>query len=80
MITPLLAVLLTVSGVGATTPIVLDAEFDPFANTVKDIMTPLSEESMQIIQEYTDFRNTYPLELALSHDNTSTTLPAISSR
>ena len=67
MITPLFMLLITLSTAGATAPIILEDQFDPFTNTVKEIMTPLSEEARNILAEYTEFRNTYPLHLSLNN-------------
>ena len=70
MITPLFMLLITLSSAGVAAPIVSEDLFDPFTNTVKEIMTPLSDEAREILAEYTEFRNTYPLHLSLNNSAT----------
>ena len=70
MITPLFMLLITLSTAGATAPIILEDQFDPFANGFREIMTPMTQESLDILAEYTEFRNTYPWHLSLNNSAT----------
>ena len=70
MITPLFMLLITLSSAGVAAPIVSEDLFDPFANGFREIMTPMTQESLDILAEYTEFRNTYPLHLSLNNSAT----------
>ena len=71
MIPPITILLLSiVSSTG------LAVGFDPIENSFMEIMTPMSEESQQILNEYAAFRDQYPWHLTLTdsddeiHSNT----------
>lgn len=66
MITLFAALLITLSSAGVAAPIAVSEGFDPFKNSFKPIMTPMSEEALEILEAYTIFRNTYPLHLTLA--------------
>ena len=55
MIPPITILLLSiVSSTG------LAVGFDPFENSFMEIMTPITEESLQILDEYSAYRDQYP--------------------
>lgn len=68
----ILSVIFTMSFFIIATPIVVNAQsYDPFIDTVKDVMTPLSDESKAIIEAYVEYRNLYPLDLEINNTATN---------
>ena len=66
MITPLFALLITLSSAGISVPLAIDGNFDAASNSFEPLKDPLSEEALQILEEYNVYRNTYPLRLTLN--------------
>ena len=52
--------LLTILLVSIASSTGLAVGFDPIENSFKEIMTPLTEESLQILDEYSAYRDRYP--------------------